>query len=83
MSVILVTYDRLLFSLLKMIDVKFPLQPHQHYYITQHGELHFSYLTQTKDDYTTSSRYIAWENVLHTKKRVSVFLMSFNFAKYY
>ena len=29
-------------SLLRVIDVKFPLHPHQKYYITQYGELGFS-----------------------------------------
>ena len=45
-------------SLLRVIDVKIPLQPHQKYNITQYGELDFSQLTQMKSDYTTNSRYI-------------------------
>ena len=34
--------EDLTLSLLRMINVKFPLQPHQKYYITQYGELDFS-----------------------------------------
>ena len=45
-------------SLPRAINVKFPLQPHQKYYITQHGELGFSSLTQMKDDNTTNSHYL-------------------------
>ena len=47
-------------SLLRVINVKFPLQPHQIYYITQYGELGFSKLTQVKDDYATNSRYLTY-----------------------
>ena len=43
-----------------MINLKFLLQPHQKYYITQYGELGFSYLTQMKDDYTTNSHYLTY-----------------------
>ena len=45
-------------SLLRVINVKIPLQPHKKYDITQYGELDFSWLTQMKSDYTTNSRYI-------------------------
>ena len=44
---------RLTLSLPRVINVKFPLQPHQKYYITQYEELGFSYLTQMENDYTT------------------------------
>ena len=43
------------FHSLRVINVKFPLQPHQKYYITQYEEFGFSLLTQMKDDYTTDS----------------------------
>ena len=42
-----------------VINVKFPLQHHQKYYITQYEELGFSY-TQMKDDYTTNSHYFTY-----------------------
>ena len=35
-----------------MINVKFPLQSHQKYYITQYEELGFSLLTQMKSEHT-------------------------------
>ena len=41
----------------RVMNLKFPLQPHQKYYITQYGELGFSSLTQMKDDYTTNLTY--------------------------
>ena len=44
-------------SLPRVINFKFPLQPHQKYYITQYEELGFSKLTQMKADYTTNSSY--------------------------
>ena len=45
-------------SLPRVINIKFPLQPHQKYYITQYGQLGYSYLTQMKDDYTTNPQYL-------------------------
>ena len=45
-------------SLPRVIKLKFPLEPHQGYDITQYGELGFSQLTQMKDDYTTNSHYM-------------------------
>ena len=53
-------------SLPRVINFKFPLQPHQNYYTTQYEELGFSYLTQMKDDYATNSHHLthAWKNVL-------------------
>ena len=45
-------------SLLRVINVKIPLQPHKKYDITQYGKLNFSYLTHMKGDYTTNSHYI-------------------------
>ena len=40
-------------------NVKFPLQSHQRYYITQYGDLSFHSLPdQMKDDYTTNSHYL-------------------------
>ena len=48
-------------SLPRAINLKFLLQPHQKYYITQYEELGFSYLTQMKDDYTTNIILNAWE----------------------
>ena len=47
-------------SLPRVINLKFPLQPHQKYNITQYGELGFSKLTQMKDDYTTNSHYLIY-----------------------
>ena len=47
-------------SLPRVINLKFPLQPHQKYYTAQYEELGFSSLTQMKDDYTTNSRYITY-----------------------
>ena len=38
-------------SLPRVISFKFPLQPQQKYYITQYGELGFSYRTQMSYDY--------------------------------
>ena len=59
-------------SLPRVINVKFLLQPHQKYYITQYEELGFSKLTRMKDDYTTKSHNLTytffslkgWENEL-------------------
>ena len=55
----------------KSNNFKLLLQPCQKYYITQSEELGFSWLTQTKDDYTTDSHYLTrtrllkgWEKVL-------------------
>ena len=45
-------------SLPRVINLQFPLQPHQKCNISQYGELVFSYLTQMKDDYTTNSHYL-------------------------
>ena len=47
-------------SLPRVINLKFPLQPHQKYYTAQYEELGFSSLTQMKDDYTTNSCYITY-----------------------
>ena len=47
-------------SLPGVINFKFPPQPHWKYYIAQYEELGFSYLTQTKDDYTTNSHYLTY-----------------------
>ena len=41
-------------SALFIIIFKFPLQPHQKYYITQYEERDFSLLTQMKDYYVTN-----------------------------
>ena len=48
----------LTFSLPRVINFRFLLQPHQKYYITKYEELGFSKLTQMKDDYTTNSYYL-------------------------
>ena len=45
---------------LKSDQLKFPLQPHQKYYITQYEELGFSKRTQMKDDYTTNCHYLTY-----------------------
>ena len=45
-------------SLPRVINFKFPLQPHQKYNITQYGELGFSWLPQMTDDHTTTSRQL-------------------------
>ena len=47
-------------SLLRVINVNFPLQPHHKYYITQYGELGFSWLSQMTDDYTTNSHSLTY-----------------------
>ena len=49
---------RVTLSLKRVINVKFPLQLHQKYYITQYGELGFSLLTQMKDAHTINSHYL-------------------------
>ena len=49
-------------SLPRVINFKFPLQPHQKYNITQYGELGFSWLTQMKDDYATNFHHILLDN---------------------
>ena len=48
------------FSLLRVTNFNFPLQPQQKYYITQYEELGFSSLTQMKDECTTNSRYLSY-----------------------
>ena len=44
----------------RVINLKFPLRPHQKYRITQCGELGFSELAQIKDYYTTNSHYLTY-----------------------
>ena len=51
-------WKELTLSLPRVINLQFPLQPHQKCNISQYGELVFSYLTQMKDDYTTNSHYL-------------------------
>ena len=60
-------------SLPRVIKFKFPLQPHQKYYIIQYEELGFPLHASMKDDCATSLRYCTslihftlkgWENVL-------------------
>ena len=59
-------------SLPRVINIRFPLQPHQQYNITQYEERGFSSLTQREDDYilpilTTSLIHFSlkgWPNVL-------------------
>ena len=51
---------KLILSLLRVINVKFPLRPNQKYYITQYGELDFLSFTQMKDDYAINSRYLTY-----------------------
>ena len=65
----LTTWNNSNLSLPKVINVKFPLQPHQKYHITQYEELGFSMLNQMEDDQTTNSHYLThafllkdWEN---------------------
>ena len=55
----------------RVINFKFPLQPHQKYYITQYEELGVSSLSRIKDDHTSNSHCITytfifkgWENVV-------------------
>ena len=45
-------------SLLRVTNVKLPLQLYQKYCITQYGELGYSQLTQMEHDYTANSRYL-------------------------
>ena len=50
----------------KSDQFKFPLQPHQEYYITQYEEIGFSLLTRMKDDYYFQFSLLhlkGWENV--------------------
>ena len=49
--------ERVTLSLPGVINFKFPLQPHQKYYVTQYEELGCSYLTEMRDDYTTNCHY--------------------------
>ena len=42
--------ETLTLSLPRVINLKFPLQPHQKYYITQYEEFGFSLLTKMNDD---------------------------------
>ena len=53
-------HNSLSLSLPRVINIKFLLQPHQKYYITQDEELGFSYLTWMKDDHTTNSHYLTY-----------------------
>ena len=46
-------------SLSRVINVKFPLQPHQKYYITQYEELGFPLLTEMKY-YTSNPQYLIY-----------------------
>ena len=50
---------------LRVINFKFPLYPHQKYFITQYEEVDFSYLTQMKDDHTTNSHGFEKPVVIH------------------
>ena len=59
-------------SLPRVINLKFPLQPHQKYYNTQYEELGFSSLTQMKYDYTTNSHYITYTFSLFEVGRMHV-----------
>ena len=45
---------------LRVVNFKFPLQPHQKYYITQYEEFGFSLLSQMKDDHTTNPHYLTY-----------------------
>ena len=56
-----------------VINVKFPLQPHQKYYITQSKEFGFSSLTQMKDDYTTNSHYLTYTFLFRKVERTYSF----------
>ena len=66
--------QQLSLSLLRVINVKFPLQPHQKYYITQYGELWLSLLRwkmlilRTNSHYTSLYTFPLWkvapENVI-------------------
>ena len=53
-------------SLPRVINCKFPLQPHQKYYITQYEEFGFSKLTQMNDEYTTNSHFRKVKYILPT-----------------
>ena len=58
--------QQLSLSLLRVINVKFPLQPHQKYYITQYGELWLSLLRwkmlilRTNSHYTSLYTFPLW-----------------------
>ena len=60
-------------TLMGVINVKFPLQPHQKYYITQSKEFGFSSLTQMKDDYTTNSHYLTYTFLFRKVERTYSF----------
>ena len=47
-------------SLLRVINVKFPLQPHQRYFITHYEDLGFSQLTQMRNDFLTNSHNLTY-----------------------
>ena len=60
----------LIISLPRVINSKFPLQPHQKDNIIQYEDLGFSWLTRIKDDYTTNSHYITDTSLLKGWKDV-------------
>ena len=53
-------FSSLILSFPRVINVKFPVQPHQKYNIPQYEELGFPSLTQMKDHYTADSHYIVY-----------------------
>ena len=57
----------------RAINIKFLLQPHQKYCITQYGELGFSSLTQMQDDCTTNSHYPQLYSSLYKVGRMQFF----------
>ena len=67
-------FAALTLSLPRVINVKFPLQPHQKYKITKYGELGFSLLTQIIDDYTTNSHYLTNKFLFRRLGECSTFL---------
>ena len=53
------TVTKFTLSLPRVINFKFPLQPHHKYYTAQYEEIGFSYLTEMKDD--TISHYLTYD----------------------
>ena len=66
-------WPQLSLSLPRVINVKFPPQLHQKYYITQYEEFGFSSLTQMKDDYTTNSHYPTYTFLFRKVGRMYLF----------
>ena len=59
----------------RVINIKFPLQPHQKYHITQYEELGFSYLySDERLLYSTNSPNLIYTILLSKRSRIRYFL---------